>query len=83
MIKIKVKTTWQGMVGIRDKYLKQAIRDKDGLVISVNGEEMIVDHNEIKTRIKSKSEKPFFDRFSNESHWLYYYDWKPTSPKLF
>lgn len=83
MIKVRVKTLWQGQVGVRDKYLKEADQKKEDLVIVVDEETMTISSAELRSRIKAKSDRPFKDRFSNQSHWLYYYDWKPDNPKLF
>jgi len=77
MIEIKVKTIWQGQVGIRDKYVQEALKQKNGLIIRKENEIMIIPAEELEAKIKGVSEKPFKDRFSEKQHFLFYFDWKP------
>jgi len=79
VIKIKVKSTWQGKVGIRDKYVNQAIREKQGLDISCQGEFMIIPAEKVKEKMIGKSQKHFKDKFSEEWHYLIYFNWKPNN----
>ena len=77
-IKLKVKTLWKGMVGIREKYYKQAKEKEKGIEITHEGRIMLIPFAEIRTKCKSKSAKPVFDKFKNEYHFLLYYPWEPT-----
>ena len=77
MIKIRVKTTWHNQVGIRDKYLAQAEREKTGLSITVGNERMDIPYEEIEKSIAGRSKMPVVDKFGGHSHFLFYFEWKP------
>lgn len=83
MITKKVKTLFQGMVGVRDKYLEAAETAKTDLQIEFGGEVMVIPYSELKARIKAKSDRPFYDKFGQSWHYLYYFDFKPDQPRLF
>lgn len=86
MIKCRVKTIWQGKVAIRDKYVVDALHYKEGITITVQDRIMTLNAEDVEKMIVAKSEKPFFDRFSYTSHYLYYFNWKPDpilQPSLF
>lgn len=76
-LKIKIKTIWQGKVGVRNKYIDLAEKIKCGLKIVHGGETMYVEPAQLKSSIISRSRELFRDKYSNASHFLYYYDWKP------
>lgn len=76
-MKIKVKTLWINRVAIRDKQLKEIWKNKDKIVIEHDKKTMTIEYKDIKDAIKGKSEMAFKDRFSNEEHYLFYFDWKP------
>lgn len=78
MIKVKVKTIWQGKVGIREKYINEALETNSGLMIKVKEETMTLAAEEVKKKIVAKSERPFIDKYSGQSHFLVYYNWKPN-----
>lgn len=65
------------MVGIRDKYIVASQESKNGLQIVLGDEVMEIPYSEVKSRIKAKSDRQFFDRYSHKKHYLYYFDWKP------
>ena len=77
MIKIKITSIWQEKVGVRDKYLAQAYREKQGLSIIVGRERMDIPYEEIEKNIVAKSDRPFIDRYKGEWHYLFYFKWKP------
>jgi hypothetical protein len=77
MIKAKVSTIWKGRVGIRDKYVKQALERKEDLMIYNNIESMVIPFEKIEESIKGQSRKPFPDYYSNEKHFLLYFLWRP------
>ncbi|MBA7699875.1 hypothetical protein ES703_108579 [subsurface metagenome] len=77
MITVKVKTIWQGWVGVRDRYIAEAKEAGEGLVILHNRESMTIPHDEIDKRVVAQSEKPFTDRFGRDPHFLIYFNWKP------
>ena len=79
MIKIKIKSVWQGKIGIRDKYVNQALRKKEGLEITCQGEFMIIPTEKIEEKITGKSKEHFKDKFSEEWHYLIYFNWKPNN----
>jgi len=76
MISTDVKTIWNGMVAIRDKYVKKALKEKRDLEIKHQRERMIIPYGEIKERIHSVS-KPVPDKFSDKMHKLIYFWWRP------
>jgi len=81
LIKVKVKTIWQGQVGIRDKYIKQANDEMKGLQIWCKGKAMEISANKVGSEIITRSEKPFRDKYSKEFHYLFYFNWKPEITK--
>lgn len=79
MINLRVKTIWQGKVGVNEKYIKRALDNKEGLCIKNKDEYMEIQANEVKEKIVGKSENRFEDRFGNgPDYYLYYFSWKPT-----
>jgi len=85
MIKVKVRSIWQGKVGIRDKYLVEAKKYKDDIAIYKGNDLMIIPFDKLDEAVIAKSENPFQDRYSKESHYLIYFSWSPTTiqSKLF
>lgn len=87
MIRIHVDTLWLGKVGIRDKYIDEANKKNEGIVVVHKGKEMTVPFEKLKMKILFKSGQKFKDKFSNNSHYLYYMNWKedlkkpPQEPK--
>lgn len=78
MIPVKVNTTFQGRVAIRDKYIKEAEETNQGIMIGMGDEYMIMPCWKIPNLIKARSPYPVKDRFSRDSHYLIYFDWRPT-----
>ena len=76
MIQLRVKSIWKGQVGIRDKYVNQALRENKGLEIICQGEFMIIPATEVKEKITGKSKEHFKDKFSEEWHYLIYFSWE-------
>lgn len=87
MVEVKVKTTWQGKVAIRDRYFYEAKTKKEDLLIRVGRDIMKIPLTELEDKVVARSEEPVEDKFSNppEFHYLIYFDWKPTETqeKLF
>ena len=77
MIEVKVKTIYKGLIGIRDKYVDKAIKNKELLKINHEREAMVIPYQEIQKKIVGKSEFSFKDKFSNQYHYLIYFKWKP------
>ena len=77
MIKLKVRSIWQGKCGIRDKYIQRAFDNKEGLEITCQHEIMIIPADKVQESIVAKSDRPFSDRFSKGWHYLFYFNWKP------
>lgn len=75
---IKVKTIFQGQVGIRDKYIDEAISKRESLEITHQGGIMEIPYDRIKDKIVGKSDRPFQDRYSNKFHFLIYFLWNPS-----
>lgn len=83
---IKVKTLWQGKVGVNGKYLNECIKEGANLVIEHDGKKMTIKPEDLKGRVHSRSEEQFKDRFGGAPYWLYYFLWIPdpeTQPSLF
>lgn len=84
-LSVKIKTIWQGQVGLRDKYIKK-VRD-GGYDLEIRHEDkvMTIPNNLLEKKIHARSEKPFYDRFSGNEHYLLYFLWQPDidPPTLF
>lgn len=78
MIIVTVKSSYQGRVALRDKYIKEAERTGEGIMISFGNEYMEMPAWKIPMLIKARSPLSFKDRFSRERHYLVYFDWIPT-----
>jgi hypothetical protein len=77
MINLDVKTTWNGQVAIRDKYVIQAKNEKKDICITCGGRRMTIGYKDIDKKTTGMS-KPMEDRFSNHTHRLVYFVWKPN-----
>lgn len=82
MVKIKVKTIWQGKVGIRDKYIFQAQEKKENLFVEHETEVMEIPYDKVPELIVGKSEFKVGDRFGQGGHYLIYFNWLPSSNQL-
>ena len=78
MISLKIKTIWQGKVGIREKYLVRARRHNEDILIVKSHEQMLIPVDKLQSLIVGRSDKPFKDKFHGEKHYLFYFLWKPT-----
>ena len=79
MIEISVKTLWQGKVGIREQFVKEALRLKQGLLVRHGKDFMAIPAVRVKEMIDSKSETRFTDYFGiRKPEYLVYYVWRPT-----
>lgn len=79
MIKIRVKSIWQNKIGVREKYINQAIKEKQGLEITCPNGFMIIPAEEVAKKIVGKSQTRFKDKFSKEWHYLIYFLWNPNT----
>lgn len=77
MITIPVKSIWQGQVGIRDRFIKEAKDTGQSITVVRKDGAMLIQNKEMKKRCTGRSSKKFYDRFGGDSHYLYYFDWKP------
>lgn len=78
MISIEVKTIWQGKVGIRDRYVKEATGKREGLLIIHGKDKMVIPFKKLKESIVGKSERRFVDQAGRDSpHYLIYFHWDP------
>lgn len=82
MIKLKIKSIWQGKIGIREKYITQALKEKQDLMFVKGNDYMVVPCDKIHELMVGKSEHPVEDRFSNEFHYLCYFLWGATTKNL-
>jgi len=76
---IGVNTVWQGLVAVRDKYIREAINAGEDLVIHHDGESMRIPCAKINDRIFTTSDKRLFDRYGRDSHYLIYFEWVPDA----
>ena len=79
---IRVKTTWQGKVGLHEKYINPyldlaLVGNLRNLEIKIGDEIMTIDKKEVAEKIVGKTDHPFQDRFSMETYNLYYFNWVP------
>ena len=79
MRSIKIKTLWQGKVGIRDKFIKEVQKNREGIQILHANTFMNIGADEISSKIVGKSDFPVKDKYSSESHYLLYFLWKPDN----
>jgi hypothetical protein len=77
MIRVEVKTIWQGKVAVRDKYVDMALDNREGLIIVHSDDVMVIPFHGIQDRISGRSELPVKDRFSRDKHFLIYFNWQP------
>ena len=67
-----------GRVAIRDKFVKEALKNRVPLRILHDHNYMIIQPYDIEFLQKGKSAKPVADQFSAEKHYLIYFVWKPS-----
>jgi len=82
MLEIKIRTIWQGKIGVREKYIKQSVDTQQDLIFVKGNDYMIIPWDKIDEYIVGKSEQPVIDKFSNETHFLIYFKWCPTTKNL-
>jgi len=81
MIKLKIKSVWQGKVGIHERYITQARERREGLTFIKGIDVMEIPYGSIKEKIIGKTDRPFKDRYSRNFYHLYYFQWTPDSLK--
>lgn len=67
-----------GKIGIRDKYIIKSQQEKQDLLVKHNESMMEIPYDKIQELIIGKSEFPIEDKFSNEKHYLIYFEWNPS-----
>lgn len=75
---IKVKTLFQGQIAIRDKYIKKAERTGEDILIFHDNQVMEIQNKDIRPKALARSRFQVRDKYSKESHYLFYYKWLPT-----
>ena len=78
MITVKANSLFQHKVAIRDKYIEMAEKCKEDLQIIYLTEQMVIPYREIEERIVGRSKSAVPDYFSEEFHFLIYFQWKPN-----
>jgi len=79
MIKVKVKSIWQGKVEVRDKYIARALELKKGLLIEHQSDFMIILYEKIDRELITPKEPVMVkDHYSGEFHQLFYFKWRPN-----
>lgn len=79
--KIQVKKPWNGMVAVRDKQVFQAQGAHADMLILCKGKQMLIKYEDIQKSIRSRSKQPFYDKFSEDHHYLFYFAWQPDGTK--
>jgi len=79
---LDVKTLWKDKVAIRDKYIDELKKSQEDLQINLQGKKMTVMFDDLEKRIAFRSPRPFYDKFSKKSHYLYYFNWVEDRPKM-
>ena len=82
MVEVQVTTLWQGKVGIREGFVQEALRAKQGLLIRLKQrgkqESMVIPADEVKDMIDSFSAGKFRDQYGRRRpERLVYFVWKP------
>ena len=76
MISLEVRTIWQGKVAVRDRYVKEAVSKREGLLITHGKDKMAIPYPKLKESIVGKSDRRFVDQVGRESpHFLIYFLW--------
>lgn len=73
---LKVKTLFLGKVGVHQKYVENAKRNKEDLYLKLNNDLMVIRYDEI-DMLGRMSRKTYLDRFSNNFYRLVYFDFRP------
>jgi len=80
MVSVRVKTIWQGKVAVRDRYVKEAVEKKQGLLITHGQDKMAIPFTELKRSIAGKSDRRFEDEIGRDKpHYLIYFNWEPIA----
>lgn len=88
MITLKVKTIWQNQVAMRDKYWsKVKLSNEDLQFVYTGGDSryagqvMTIPYSEISDRVNKRAIRSVADKFSEDSHVLLYFAWRPDGLK--
>ncbi len=76
MIKKKIKTVWNGKIGLHVKYYQRAKEKKEDILLVKGNEQMLIPYQEIDKKVVGKSQY-FKNKFNNDFYYLVYFDWKP------
>lgn len=80
MVKVKVTTQWQGKVAVRQGYIDEAVRRKEGLIITFKKDKMVIPADRLPALATGVSEKRFPDYYGlRKPELLIYFKWAPTS----
>jgi len=78
VICLEVRTLWQGKVAIRDRYVKEAVSKREGLLIKHGEDKMAIPYKKLKESIVGKSDRRFQDQIGRDlPHYLIYFHWEP------
>lgn len=76
-IEIKVRSVWQGKIGVHSKYYEEAVKKKVGLTIQCDNEYMFLTPEQVEKPV-AQSKELFRDSYNKTFYRLVYYRWKPT-----
>ena len=77
MIQVKVRTLWEGKVGVPEKRVQEGKAAREPLNICYGDGVMLVPWHELEARVVGYSDW-FHDRFGRGKYRLVYFLWKPT-----
>lgn len=78
MIETRIKTIFQGKVGIREQFVNEALRRGEGLIIKHKQETMVIPANKLKALVAGKSDKRFPDYYGKRKpEYLIYFFFRP------
>jgi hypothetical protein len=71
-----IQTLHNGKAPVHEKYIKEAVKKREGLAIMYKGKQMSIKWDDVEKRIAYWG-NPFKDKFSSKYYKLAYYNWVP------
>lgn len=83
MIEVYVKTLWKEQVGIRERFVIEALERTEGILVRHRGEVMAIPAAKVREKVIGKSARRFQDYFGRSlPQHLYYFKWAPLVKQL-
>lgn len=77
-MKVKVNRPYLGHVSVRDYIVKDAIADKEDLIIECDGKTRTYPYRSLKTHLLNTSGEVFKSKFDKREYTLIDFPWKPV-----